>query len=166
VRYGQAINPPETQSPEAINARLRALGRQKPTTERRAEVEALLEHKWEGVQTVAARVLGEWGGVESVAALRRWLLLLCERPHGWAARGVAASALAMCVTESDISWALDLYFRLEDPLLQYELLSLLTGLPTQETARRLRTEVQRGDRAHRDAAGRALTRLAAASNTE
>jgi hypothetical protein len=47
------------QSREAINARLRALGRQKPTMERRAEVEALLGHKWEGVQTVAAHVLGE-----------------------------------------------------------------------------------------------------------
>jgi hypothetical protein len=154
------------QSPEVINARLRALGRQKPTMERRAEVEALLGHKWEGVQTVAAHVLGEWGGVESVAALRRWLSLLCERPHAWAARGVAAGAPAMCVTESDIPWVLDLYFRLEEPLLEYELLPLLTGLPTQETVRRLRTEVQCGDRAHRDAAGRALTIIEAACNTQ
>ena len=149
------------QSLEAINARLRALGRQKPTMERRTEVEALLGHKWEGVQTVAAHVLGEWGGAESVAALRRWLSLLFERPHAWAARGVATKALAKCVTDSDTSWALDLYFRLEDPLLQYELLPLLTGLPRQQLETRLRAEVQRGDRAYRDAAGRALTRVAA-----
>lgn len=156
------------QNPEAINARLRALALGKPTAERRAhaEVEVFLGHKWEGVQTVAARVLGGWGGVESVVALRRWLLRLYERECAWAARGVAAEVLAMCVTESDIAWVLELYFRLEEPLLQYELLPLLTGLPTQETIRRLQTEAQRGDRAHRDAAGRALTRIAAARQAQ
>jgi hypothetical protein len=161
-----AIDPGEMQSPDAVNARLRALGLQEPTTERRAEVEVLLGHKWEGVQTVAARMLGEWGGIESVVVLRRWLLRLYEPEYAWAARGVAAEVLAMCVTESDIAWVLELYFRLEEPLLQYELLPLLTGLRTEETVRRLQTEAQRGDRAHRDAAGRALTRIAAARQAQ
>jgi hypothetical protein len=62
----------------------------------------MLDHKWEGVQTVAARVLGEWGGPKSVAGLRAWLSRLHERPYAWAARGVAAKALAMCVSETDI----------------------------------------------------------------
>jgi hypothetical protein len=119
----------------------------------------LLEHKWEGVQTVAARVLGEWGGAESVAALREWLSRLQGRPYAWAARGVAAKTLAMCVTENDIRWVLDLYFALPTPDLQYELLPTVTALPADRTVRSLRAAVNQPDR--REAAIRALTRISA-----
>ena len=123
----------------------------------------MLDHKWEGVQTVAARVLGEWGGAESVAALRGWLSRLQERPYGWAARGVAAQALAMSVTEEDVAWVVDLYFELATPVLQHELLPVLAALPTEQTLAYLRMESCR-DRSRRDAATRALNRIA--SSTE
>lgn len=71
--YGRRIAPSDPQTPEALNAELCELAALKPTPDRRARVEALLGHKWEGVQTVAAQVLATWGGLESVAALRAWL---------------------------------------------------------------------------------------------
>ena len=113
--YGRRIAPSDPQTPEALNAELRDLAALKPTPERRARVEALLGNKWEGVQTVAAQVLATWGGSESAAALRAWLADLHERPYAWAARGVAAKALASCVTAADLSWAIDLYFEQPSP---------------------------------------------------
>lgn len=124
----------------------------------------MLDHKWEGVQTVAAHVLGAWGGTESVAALRGWLARLLERPYGWAVRGVAAQALAMCVTEEDIAWVLDLYFELPTPMLQHELLPVLAALPTAQTLTYLRVESRR-DRSRRDAATRALRRIASSAES-
>jgi hypothetical protein len=54
---------------QSVTARLRDLKRGKPTMKRRAEVEALLHSKWEGVQFSAVHVLAEWGGKPSVEAL-------------------------------------------------------------------------------------------------
>ena len=135
--------------------------RERPSADRRAEVEALLEHKWEGVQTVAGRVLGTWGGPESVVALRRWLLRLYERPYGWAARGVAAKSLARCVTEADEAWVLDLYFELPTLMLRHEVLPIVAALPREQTVERLQRDTRHADPAHRDAARKALTWMSA-----
>ena len=43
---------------QQLSAHLRDLGRDRPTARRRAEVEALLDNKWEGIQVQAAHVLG------------------------------------------------------------------------------------------------------------
>jgi hypothetical protein len=156
------IPSPESNAAENINARLRALAALKPTTERRAEVEAMLDNKWEGVQTVAAQVLGSWGGRESVAALRTWLARLYERPYSWAARGVAARALALCVTEADVGWALDLYFDQPTLVRRHEIFPILAALPREETVTRLENEARDPDPERREAAARALTWIAAA----
>jgi hypothetical protein len=144
-----------------LNAELRDLAALKATPERRARVEALLNHKWEGVQTVAARVLATWGGPESVAALRAWLAELHERPYAWAARGVAAKALASCVTAADLSWAIDLYFEQPSLTRRFEILPLLVALPRDETVERLNDAARHPDAERREAASRALTWISA-----
>ena len=161
-RYGRVIPLPESHSAENIDERLRALAALKPTAERRAEVGAMLDNKREGVQTVAAQVLGSWGGRESVAALRAWLARLDERPYSWSARGVAAKALASCVTGADAGWALDLYFAQPTLVRRYELFPILDALPPEDTVTRLENEARDPDPERRDAAARALTRIAAA----
>jgi hypothetical protein len=146
---------------QRLGERMRNLARGKPTPGRRAEVEACLEHKWEGIQVQAARVLGAWGGPESAAALRRWLERLYGRPYAWAARGVAARALARCVGDADVGWVLDLYFELDRPSLQYELLPLVSALPRGPALARLRREARGADGGRRPAATRALRRIGA-----
>jgi hypothetical protein len=122
----------------------------------------MLDHKWEGVQTVAAQVLGQWGGQESVAALRAWLARLYEREYSWAARGVAAKSLAACVTEADVSWALDLYFEQPTLVRRHEIFPILAALPRGETVRRLEDEARHPDPERREAAARGLTWIGAA----
>jgi len=140
---------------QRITARLRDLERSKPTEKRRAEVEALLSNKWEGVQVAAAHVLGTWGGRQSVTALRQWLDQLYSRPVSWDARIEAARSLAKCVDETDVTWALDQYFNLKSDSLQYDLRPLIDRLP-----RRLRPEAKSDDQARSVAATRLLNRLA------
>jgi HEAT repeat protein len=62
---------------QELQKRLATLRTLNPTSARRAEVEALLENKWEGVQVSAAQVLGEWDGPDSVPPLRSWLSQHC-----------------------------------------------------------------------------------------
>jgi hypothetical protein len=144
-----------------IRQRLATLRTLKPTPARRAEVEALLESKWEGVQVSAAQVLGEWDGPDSVPALRSWLSQLYARPDAYAVRTQAATALGKCVGEGDADWVLDLYFGFgserDAQLLQYELFPLLEGLPRLVTLPVLRRRASWGD----EAAKRALRRLEA-----
>jgi hypothetical protein len=124
---------------QRIKAHLADLGRSKPTAKRRAEVEALLQSKWQGVQVSAAHVLATWGGPESVSALRRWL------SKGGLARE-AIRALGRCVGDDDVEWALDLYFR-SPPLRRgfgqssgLLFWPLVIGLPRSPTLTRLRRE--------------------------
>jgi HEAT repeat protein len=146
---------------QELRQRLATLRTLKPTNARRAEAEALLESKWEGVQVSAAQVLGEWDGPDSVPPLRSWLSQLYSRPNAWGARSEAARALGKCVGEPDVSWALDLYFSLGGPKdaqeLQHELFPLLEGLPRRSTLEILQGRAALGE----EAAARALRRLEA-----
>jgi hypothetical protein len=146
---------------QELQQRLATLRTLKPNSAPRAEVEALLENKWEGVQISAAQVLGEWDGPDSVPALRSWLSRLYTRPHAWGARTEAARALGKCVGEPDVRWAFDLYFSLGaqkgSQELQHELFPLLEGLPRGSTLPILQRRAALGE----EAAERALRRLEA-----
>lgn len=82
-------------------AKLQALVGRKRTNAARVDVEAGLRSKWEGLQSVALRVLGSWGDSESKAALRSFLESAGSRQFGWSIRSVAIQELARCVGEVD-----------------------------------------------------------------
>jgi len=126
---------------QRATARLRDLGRSRPTAKRRVEVEGLLDSKWEGVQVSAARVLGAWGGPESVAALRSWL----DRGRAnrnWTVTHVAVEALADCVTAEDVGWALDLHSQLFLDGWGITSWQLVIGLPRGPTIEQLQRQAR------------------------
>jgi hypothetical protein len=108
---------------------LRRLATEKPSAERRAEVQRALDSRFEGVQAVGAEVLGAWADQESVVMLQEWLDRLLGRPRSMGARGVAVRELAHCAGLVDADWVLDRYFGARDHLLQHELLPLASTLP-------------------------------------
>src|SRR5262249_23113548 len=63
---------------------LRSLGQRPPTPEARAEVESYLTSKWQGLQAIAAEVLGTWGGRESARLLRELLVRSYQEKRWWA----------------------------------------------------------------------------------
>lgn len=142
---------------EQISERLHWLRTVKATRDRRAEAEALLDSKWEGVQVLAGQVLAAWGGRDSIAPLRSWLERILGQPDARIIRP-AADAVGHCVGEEDAEWALDLYFRAgpDDyrqqtliPLRQQELFPLLQGLPRSSTVPLLERRARSGDKGAR-----------------
>jgi hypothetical protein len=109
--------------------RLRDLATAPPTPEVRSDVMQSLHSKWEGIQAVAAKVLGAWGDPQSKAGLRQWFLEAIDRPLGWSVRSVAARELARLMTADDTEWVLDLYFGTNDAVLHHPLLRLAASLP-------------------------------------
>ena len=79
-------------------AHLDSLARSRPNRNARAEVEAALYSKWEGLQVHAGRALAAWGDRESVDALRDWLRISLEKPAGWSVTGEAVACLQGCCT--------------------------------------------------------------------
>ncbi|MCY2944430.1 MAG: HEAT repeat domain-containing protein [Planctomycetota bacterium] len=120
-----------------LTERLRRLGTRRPSPEARTEVLAGLSSKWEGVQVVATGVLGRWGDRESVERLREFLSECFGREAGWGIREVIVRALRPAVTEADVGWVLDLYFRLEGWLPKHELQWLVIALPPRAARARL-----------------------------
>jgi hypothetical protein len=100
-------------------------------------------------------VLGEWGGKESVAALRRWLIDGRSNPT---VVSEAAKALGRCVGDDDVEWAVNLYF--DERGWGLRLWPLVIGLPRRPTLTRLHREA-RHDRPNREAAKIALQWIAA-----
>lgn len=151
-RHGQAVEPfaPDVDELQQIKGHLHDLARGKPTAKRRNEVEALLRNKWEGVQVSAAHVLADWGGPESISALRAWL---SEGGANWTVRREAVKALGQCVGEDDVGWALDFYF--DNARSGLWLWPLVIGLPRRPTLTRLRREAEE-DSPNREAAEVAL----------
>jgi HEAT repeat protein len=141
---------------QRTKTRLENLARNKPTPKSRAEVEALLRSKWTGVQVSAANVLAEWGGPDSVAALRRWL------SDGGLVRD-AVKALGRCVSDDDVGWGLDLHFRLFSQGWGLTSWPLVIGLPRATTVERLVSETKGGSE-HRRAAEVALRWIAEHDN--
>src|SRR5262249_39178565 len=109
--------------------RLRELGTVPPVPESRDEIQRALQSKFEGIQGVAAEVLGAWGDQDSKAVLKTWFLETLNRPLGWAIRSVGVRELAKLAVAEDTDWVLDLYFEARDGLLQHELLRLAAALP-------------------------------------
>jgi HEAT repeat protein len=138
---------------------LRSLGECPPTPELRKEVEGYLFNKWEGLQSVAAQVLGAWGGPESARALQGLLLRTYEREAAWSIRGVAVWALAESVDERDVEWVLDLFFSIKGVVPKHELVPLVAALPVPAARQRVEGEARSADRDNRQAAMAAITRM-------
>lgn len=138
---------------DAFVAELRAIGKRKPTRERRAVLRDALFHKREGVQSVAAQVLGAWGGRESVDDLRSWLARLNERHDPYSGpRIVAIRELARCIDPSDSDWALDLYFSQEGVSATHEYLPLACAADPKRARPRIERELRSRDPVNRHAA--------------
>ena len=144
----------------ALAAHLWALAEQPSTTEAKAEVLNALQHKREGIQAIAAQVLGAWGGRESVAALRGWLTECQRRESGWAARGVAVSQLARLVESQDANWILDLYLTVPGWIAKHELFPLVRALAPEVARSRLVAALRDPDWVNRHAAVKAIGNMA------
>ncbi len=147
---------PESNRDEPLDAavsRLREIGRQRPTPERRAEVRNALSDRREGVQAVAAQVLGAWGGRETVENLRAWLQQLDQRHPSYSGpRNVAIRELARCINAADADWALDLYFGQDTLVATHEYLPLGSATEPEKARRRIKLELRNQDPIKRHAA--------------
>jgi HEAT repeat protein len=135
---------------------LRSLASLKPTPERLAKITAALDSKFEGIQSVALQVLGQWGGTESVDLLRKFLTRAFTRHSGWSIRVVAVTALAPHLRPADAEWVLNLYFVLPNVLLKHEIFPLVTKLPVVTAYERLKKELASTGWMNRQAAVKAI----------
>src|SRR5688572_9828844 len=113
--------------------RIERLGDDPPSEEARAEVERALESKWEGVQVTAARTLSQWGDRRSVGAIRVLLAQLAKKSARWSAAGAVVDALRPHLSATDIDWVLSLCLKESNRHNRSTLMTLLLGLPPQET---------------------------------
>ena len=143
-----------------LAAHLWSLAEPPPTPETRAEVVAALKHKREGIQSIAAQVLGAWGTRDSVPPLRDWLLECQERDSGWAVRGVAVRQLAQLVEAVDADWILDLYFSVPGWIAKHELLPLVRALNPEIARAHLVRALRDEDWTNRHAAVKAIGNMA------
>jgi hypothetical protein len=145
---------------DALVAELRALGAEQPTRERRAILRAALLHKREGVQSVAAQVIGAWGGRESVEDLRVWLERLIERHDPYIGpRTVAIRELARCIAADDSDWALDLYFGQKGVVATHEYLPLASATDPATARPRIERELRSLNAVKRHAALKLTSRM-------
>lgn len=123
---------------------IRALGSRPPTPESRRDVEGYLFSKWHGLQIVAGRVLGDWGGPESVAALRAWLQRSYAMRHWHNVRQRASDALARCVSAADADWVLDLHFTSPGAPGRFDVVQAAAALPLEALTPRLEKVLRDG----------------------
>jgi hypothetical protein len=142
----------------AESARLRQLARQAPTPESRAAVLHALQSKFEGIQAVAAEVLGAWGDQSSKEALRGWLHDTAARRYGWAVHSVAIRELSRLLTAEDTAWVLELYFSASDGLSQHQLANLAAALPAVPAKAQLMAKARDPSALVRHAATKVLVR--------
>lgn len=140
--------------------KLRGLGDCKPNSERMSIVREALSSKWEGVQSIALRVLGQWGGEEAIQMIRRFLEDAFAREHGWSIRGVAIDALVELVGPDDVDWVLELYFSRPGVLAKHELLPVVLRLAPARAKTRLFSELSSSDPTSRQAAAKAIGNMA------
>ena len=129
----------------------------------RVAVATALESKFEGLQSLAAQVLGSWRSEQSKHRLRLWLEEKLRQGSS-ALVGVATQALRSRVVPEDASWLLDLYFSTPDLLDRHHLLNAIDVLPPACLNKRLRLELASPDPKLREAAVVLRNRLAARSN--
>ena len=143
-----------------IAAHLWSLAERPPSPEAQSEVAAALQHKREGIQSVAAQVLGAWGVRSSIAPLRQWFLECMDRESGWAVRGVAVRELSKLVESEDAPWVLDLYFGVSGWIAKHELLPLVKSLSPEAARSRLVAGLHDTDWVNRHAAVKAIGNMA------
>jgi HEAT repeat protein len=139
-------------------ARLRELGRSRPTEASRRTATDALRSKFESIQVEGGKLLGRWGGRGAVASLREWLLRSCQKPKSHAVRAQAAKALAQCLGPEDAEWILDLYFSRPKSADAYLLLPLIEALPWKTWLSRVSSEAKSRSVIRRRAAALAVAR--------
>jgi HEAT repeat protein len=141
-------------------AHLRGMATLKATPERRKEIIAALDSKWDGVQAVAVQVLGAWGGEHSKDAIKRFLVDAFQREAGWGIRGVAIKAVGPLLDRADVDWVLDLYFGLPSIVTKHEVFRLVLKLPAEAARKRLVAALRDVDWMNRQAAVKAIGNMA------
>lgn len=136
--------------------KLRRLGYSKPNCTGMSIVREAMSSKWEGIQSIALQVLGQWGGKEAIEMLRSFLVNAYAREYGWTIRGVAVRSLAKIVGSDDVDWVLALYFSLPGWLAKHELLPVVLQLPPERARTRLTSEPLNIDPVNRQAAAKAI----------
>jgi hypothetical protein len=126
---------------------LQALGARPDDPAARAELEAALYCKWEGIKIIAGRALAGFGGEASRTVLRKWLSRVCEdHPSYEAIVQHAAGAVAAVARADDLEWLIDLYFDRSEECwksygLQSELRLVVAPFPVTRIERRCVKEV-------------------------
>ena len=78
--------------------------------EQRAELEAALRSKWNGVQVSAGKKLAAWGGQRSLGSLKSWLESRLARGGSSDTLIVALNCVSAVVGPGDTDWAIKAYF--------------------------------------------------------
>ncbi|MEQ9661051.1 MAG: hypothetical protein RLN87_00700 [Parasphingopyxis sp.] len=107
---------------------LKRLAGRKPTDKRYDIIQGALQSKWEGDQSLAIQVLGQWGGRRSIDILRRFLETSYEKPMSWAVRKVSVRALANTIEQEDAEWIERLHASRSNNIEKFELRPLLERL--------------------------------------
>ncbi|MEO1731022.1 MAG: hypothetical protein AAFR64_09805 [Pseudomonadota bacterium] len=103
-------------------AKLRKLANDKPSPAKLKMVEHSLSTKWEGVESVALKVLFAWGGKDAVRLARASLERHWSDKSGWAIRAQAIKVLTKHITARDTAWVGELEQKAKStPLMLHEL---------------------------------------------
>lgn len=129
--------------------RLRSIGKSRPNILTHNEVEEALYSKWQGVQSVAAQVLGEWGDKKSKGTLVDYLLKYENQSYGFRINSVVIKSLIPCVTEKDSEWILDTYFSKKKTIDQHDYFHLALALPQGSIRSRLVKELKSDEMVNR-----------------
>lgn len=147
-------------------AALQAMAREPQTPERQIIVSHALKSRWEGVQSVALRVLSSWGGPEAKREVRDFYVASFARESAWTLRRVAADVIEPWIRAEDADWLLDLCFTRADFLRKRETLELVVRLPVSAARERLVRELESADPGNRKTAVIAISHMPFADKNE
>jgi len=88
---------------------LRQAGEQPASEAARAQLEAALHSKWDGLRVTATKALCQWGDAAALAAAKGALARELARERYAPACWAMGRALLPHLKEADLAWALDLY---------------------------------------------------------
>jgi len=111
-------------SNEEWSQRLKELVTLEPTVAHREEVKEAIATKREGLRVLSARVLAQWGDIESKECLKSLLTYHCQRQSGWGATGAITHSIAPLLDTSDLDWALELYLTKSNPRVRFTMISM------------------------------------------
>lgn len=127
------------------SARLRELRQSPPTPETVATAIDALSSKHEGLRSLGAALLGQWGLPEFVEPLRAVILQLHESRTAYGLRRVVLRALERCAGASDADWVASYIFDKPAAAGSINAIYLLRSLPWPSWFGRVRSECSHPD---------------------